>query len=634
MAICDKQKIIQVSDTWEFYDLFDRLLRVQEIPEEKISEGLCSVSLISKIRKGKRTPNKMMRDRLVARLGLADERNENFLAYEEYIKWKLRYRILNCIEEEAFEEAEKLLRHFSEDEEFHNPLEQQFYCMMQVQLLSGRAGREQEICALLEQAVRLTMPSVLDGNRAVSTLLLANQEINILLEYKKYTNPHHLTEYCAELLKYIEDADWDDDTKAKIYPKVVFYECESAFLTEPDYETLLEHCDGGIACLCTAKKMYYMWELLNVRHRIYEEWIPKLKAQGNQERAENLTSALEENAKWKHALETIYQLADMNPQMKTDCYFYRQQEMYCINDVIRRRREMFGMTKKKLSEDICSEKTVGSLERYQTKVQMSIAKVLFEKLNLSGEYQRADIVTNRPEVLEWLGEFVLATNNYEMETASKLLHNIENHISMEIPLNRQFIHLMKSKIQTKSLSSEQLFYEAKTALEYTISEDCLFQAENMYVTNGELTCLYHMAQSLGTTEMNRYFELLLRICEEWEKNEEIGLHMSMYEFLMALIASVCGRKGRLDEATDISRKVIIEDLYYKRVSQLHINFYCMIRSDIEREKLGIQKKYFHDIPTALVDCICLSEMCRKKHYETVYNKKIEEYCNRKVGCYN
>ena len=86
MTTYDKQNIIQLSDTWEFYDLFDRLLRVQEIPEEKISEGLCSVSMISRIRQGERTPNKMMRDRLVARLGLADDRNENFLGYEEYVK--------------------------------------------------------------------------------------------------------------------------------------------------------------------------------------------------------------------------------------------------------------------------------------------------------------------------------------------------------------------------------------------------------------------------------------------------------------------------------------------------------------------------------------------------------------------
>ena len=625
MAICDKQKMIQVSDTWEFYDLFDRLLCVQGIPEEKISEGLCSVSLISRIRNGERIPNKMMRDRLVARLGLADERNENFLCYEEYAKWKLRYQILQCIEEDAFAEAEKLLENFAGDEEFHNPLEQQFYCMMQVQLLSVQEGKKSEICALLERAVRLTMPAVLDGKKSVSELLLSNQEINILLEYVKQVHPEQLVKACEALLQYITNADWDDDTKAKIYPKVVYYECESAFSTDVDYAKLLEHCDGGIECLRMAKKMYYMWELLTTRERIYKEWILKLNESVNQDTIDALVLCAEENARWKHALETIYQLADMKPQMKTSCYFYMQQEMYCINDVIRRRREMFGMTKKKLSENICSEKTVGRLESYQSKVKMPIAKQLFEKLNLSGEYQRADIVTNQPEVLEWLNEFVLATNNYEMETASELLQHIENHISMEIPLNRQFIHLMKSKIQTKSLSSEQLFEEAKTALEYTIPEMCLFQAKNMYVTNGELTCLYHMAQSLGTTKMNRYFELLLQICEAWEQNEEIGLHMSMYEFLMPLTASVYGKMGDLDKADVLFCRGVKECLRYRSTNQLHLIMYCIAWNDMEREKKGIQKKYFQNIPEAFEDCISLSKMCRKNHYESAYNKKIEEY---------
>ena len=628
MITYDKQNMIQLSDTWEFYDLFDRLLCVQEVPEEKISEGLCSVSMISRIRQGERTPNKMMRDRLVARLGLADDRNENFLGYEEYVKWKLRYRILTCIEDENFAEAEKLLCHFTKDDDFNNPLEQQFYYMMQVQILQAQSGDVETIATLLEKALSLTMPSVLDGSKSLSELLLANQEINVLLEYEKYKHPEQLQERCEELLQYITNADWDADSKAKIYPKVVFYECECAFFGKPDYEKLLEHCDYGIKCLRKTEKMYYLWELLTMRERIYKDWILVLQKQRNIKKVSNLLELQEENKKWKQALETVYSLSGLQPQMKTSCYFYMQQEMYCINEVIRCRREMFGMTKKKLSEDICSEKTVGRLEKHQTKVQMPIAKLLFEKLNLSGEYQRADIVTDKPEVLEWLNEFVLAGNNYETEEALKILQNIKNHISMEIPLNKQFIHLMKSKLQSISMTSEQFFEEAKKALEYTISEQCIFQAKNLYLTNGELTCLYHMAQSFWKKGVNEYYELLLFLCTEWERNEEVGAHIGVYELLMSKIASVYGKEGDLDEADRIFKKAMLECLRYKRVNQLHLNLYCLIWLDMEREKKGIQKKEFHDIPKALESCIQLSKMCIKNYYEIVYTEKIKNYCEK------
>ena len=302
-----------------------------------------------------------------------------------------------------------------------------------------------------------------------------------------------------------------------------------------------------------------------------------------------------------------------------------QQEMYCINEVIRCRREMFGMTKKKLSEGICSEKTVGRLEKHQTKVQMPIAKLLFEKLNLSGEYQRADIVTNKPEVLEWLNEFVLAINNYETDEALKILQNIENHISMEIPLNKQFIHVMRSKLKTAPVSQELYLKECREALEYTVSEQCIFEAKNLYLTNGELTCLYHMAQSLAGKGINNYNELLLFICTEWERNGEIGSHIGVYELLMSLVATIYGRNGKLDEATVISKKIIIESLRQRRVSQLHLNVYCILRSDMEREKMGIPKKNFLNIPDALNCCIYLSKMCRKNHYEEVYMQKILQY---------
>ena len=626
MATCDKQNIIQLSDTWEFYDLFDRLLRVQEIPGEKISEGLCSVSMISRIRLGERTPNKMMRDRLVARLGLADDRNENFLGYEEYVKWKLRYRILTCIEDENFAEAEKLLCYFTKDDDFNNPLEQQFYYMMQVQLLQAQSGAEEKIAELLEKAVSLTMPSVLDRSKPLSKLLLANQEINLLLEYEKYKHPEQLQERCAEILQYIANADWDADSKAKIYPKVVFYECECAFRGQPDYEKLLEHCDYGMECLRTTEKMYYLWELLTMRERIYAEWIPILKQEGHAEKAIKLLEVQQENEKWKQALETVYSLSGLQPKMKTSCYFYMQQEMYCINEVIRCRREMFGMTKKKLSEDICSEKTVGRLEKHQTKVQMPIAKQLFEKLNLSGEYQRADIVTNKPEVLEWLNEFVLAINNYETDEALQILQNIENHISMEIPLNKQFIHVMRSKLKTAPMSKELYLKECREALEYTVSEQCIFQAKNLYLTNGELNCLYHMAQSLDAKGLNDYYKLLLFICKEWEKNGEIGSHIGIYELLMSKIASIYGREGKLEEADKMFKKAMLECLRYKRVNQLHLNLYCLVLNDIEREKMGIYKKYFYDIHKAFEHCIQLSRMCIKNHYEEVYTQKILQYC--------
>ena len=81
----------------EFCALLEQLMREQNVNMERLCEGLCSVSMLTRIRKGERTPAKMMRDRLLGRLGISDERCEHFLNPEDYARWEERYRILRHI---------------------------------------------------------------------------------------------------------------------------------------------------------------------------------------------------------------------------------------------------------------------------------------------------------------------------------------------------------------------------------------------------------------------------------------------------------------------------------------------------------------------------------------------------------
>lgn len=82
------------NDSWEYCELLKSQLQISNVSIEKLSEGLCSTSMLSRICNGERTANKMMRDRLMQRLGLADDRNENFIFREEYEKWKIRQKIV------------------------------------------------------------------------------------------------------------------------------------------------------------------------------------------------------------------------------------------------------------------------------------------------------------------------------------------------------------------------------------------------------------------------------------------------------------------------------------------------------------------------------------------------------------
>ena len=68
----------------------------------------------------------------------------------------------------------------------------------------------------------------------------------------------------------------------------------------------------------------------------------------------------------------LYTKHNVSPYMEYFCHLYWEMESYCIGDVIRIRRQMFGMTKEQLCKGICSVKTLTRMEHKQVKTQMPI----------------------------------------------------------------------------------------------------------------------------------------------------------------------------------------------------------------------------------------------------------------------
>ena len=122
----------------EFADLLKAQTKKRGVLIEALCEGLCSQSMFTRICNGERSADKLLRERLMQRLGLSDTRNESFLFRDEYEKWKLRQQILNCINREQFEQAEELLQKYKSRVSMKNNLEQQFCLVMETQILTGK----------------------------------------------------------------------------------------------------------------------------------------------------------------------------------------------------------------------------------------------------------------------------------------------------------------------------------------------------------------------------------------------------------------------------------------------------------------------------------------------------------------
>ena len=446
-----------------FTEVIKTQMENKGISKTQLCEGLCSQSMFVKICNGERGADKLLRERLLQRLGVSDTRNESSLYRDEYDAWRLRQQIVNHINREQYKLAEGLLEEYKSKAAMENKLEQQFGLVMEVQLWMAQGRGEEQIQERVERALKLTVPHI--DTKPLHQLVLSEHEMDLVLEYARYCHPERMAECCRALLEYVKQHISDEYLQAKIFPKIVYYQC-IAEREGPDRKMLLRNCNEAIACLRDTQRLYYFWELLGEREKIYEHFIKKDSAEGENTHKQVFVRMQEENALWKRTLEEMYWDCGVSPVMKSSCYLYLQKDVFCFNEIIHKRRIMLGLTRKELCEGICSEKTIIRVEMTTGKMQMPIARQVLRRLGLSGECQRVDVVASNPEALKLVKDIATYGYNREYEKEQEALEKLEKMISMEEPINRQYVKEPCAMIGYKrgEFSKETVLQRLKEAL--------------------------------------------------------------------------------------------------------------------------------------------------------------------------
>lgn len=570
MGISKKHYELQALDLWDFPTLVRKAREIQHITLEDLCKGICSFSMIGRIERGERYPDKELRDRILARLGVCSDGYENFLFQEDYLVWKRKQGIVNAIEKSNYEAAENLLKYYDEAGET-DKLGMQFSLVMRAQIMQKQNEAHERIARLCEEAVKLTVPDI--DCRAVGELCLSVQELDMILEYERYCHPERLASRCEEILTYIKSDMFDIYSYVKIYPKVVYYLYISTPEAERDWTRTLRLCNDGIEQLRTAGRMYYLWELLEIK----KEGMTKLLHQvGDSKGAitrQTLENIVKTTADWLDALDFVHNLCETHRGMESSCYLYQQKEAYCISDVIRRRRGMLGLTKKKLCEGVCSEKTIGRLEANKTKPQLAVVRRLFEKMNLSGEYQRLQVATDDVRAFTIIDEIVRCVNKRDFVSVEVLLVELEKYICMDNPINKQFkdrieIHM---NIGYRKYAKEDTIDQLKSVLEYTLPYNVALKSEEKYLTNAEVMCLLNIAVYAKEKSINSAFSVLMDLCKQLEQDDGIIEHISLWEIIMTNVANTYGSMGQYDISNAISLKTMKECIYCYRMNALVLN---------------------------------------------------------------
>ena len=587
----------------------------------------------------------------MGRLGVAPENFENMVYADEYGYWKARQEIISLIQHEKMDEADKLLEKMAVQEKLFESgdaaenidinLKLQFYMAMKAQIRCYNGAGDAELKKMYADASRLTISRMKDKGSVkefFSNRRLAVDEINLLLEYWRYVSPEIGKRFIRGAIEYIDKSLFDVLTKAKIYPKAVYYLClleiRTRLQNEKKINQLMNLVTQAIEALRNCLRAFYLCELLDIKiellrmnnkedvsywDRLIKDMEHDTLIDENYDKLYGNTDEFSAEAQYiwcrytRNVLGEIYKRCGVREDTFEYSHIYVDREVYCIEDIIRIRRKMLNMSMYKLGDGICSERTISRIERKRTRPQCSNIHKLFEKLGLSGELSQSELISSNVQAQVLLQKFRISINYKNSEDVDNILNEIEHSVSLDVPQNRQMLKRVRAWIlrDNKLITDEEFVAQIKSAMEYTLPyKVAVAKNKEKYMTIEEVSCMHDIfiTKSSNIPESQECYKSLLEMYDDRE--EDINNCLSMYEHIMRPIASYMGDCGRYDNSDEKELFILQNSLRNRRMTVAYSSMYSMLWNDQQR---GKNKMAMHrDIAycNEIKRCIVLSSFSR------------------------
>ena len=551
----------------DFAKLLKNIRTEEKVSLDQLAMGLMSASQLVKIENGERPINKNIRDRLLERLGIAKELYENLLDLCDFEEWDYKKKILSAIQNKKIEDAYRLLKEYKAHLRENDRINHQFILAMWGEVLKQEGASKEKIAECYRKAVILTIPDaekVWWEKRPLSVL-----EMNLLLE----TQTENL-KICEKAIDKLRDA-------GRTYYLVELLEIEIQILETMPEDAVTEYLEKNGTDRINAK------ELMSMIKKLYAE----------------------------------YEV----PAYIQDCtYFYQQKWIFSMKDVLRTRREMFGLTQEQLCEGICSVKSLRRAEKGQTDMQREILKKLLNRLGLSGQMQWSRLITSDREVIRMAEELADYINDRKFSVASKQLESLKSRIDLDIPQNKQYFLEKQALLEFEQgkVTREEFVKMEKEALECTLRAENLYRKENVYLTEREIICISNSWKGMEEKEKRESINLILRLYDNYALNNGLSQAISVYEIVTEAAVNELGNNGEHVRAEEIDRKSIKASLSCRRVWDIHYKIYDILWNEKKLMKKSGKRVSNNRMNTELKRCIIMSHYVKRYFYENVYKEKL------------
>ncbi|MDR2590426.1 MAG: helix-turn-helix domain-containing protein [Oscillospiraceae bacterium] len=218
----------------------------QGMSQEKLADGICSVSTLSRIENSHHSPGRATYEALMERLGVDSNVFPLFQSEQEVEAFRLKHKVVKEIFNGNFDEVGKLLDRYEKIPNLER-VHKQYIQYVRAILFRQKDGSNDEVLIKLENVAKMSMKDYSANNILYQVLFI--DEIHILnslsIAYTKVNRVEDGIELLYALKNYIERKVVDDDGISPLYTTIL-YNLTKFIGLQGKYKEVIDICDIGI----------------------------------------------------------------------------------------------------------------------------------------------------------------------------------------------------------------------------------------------------------------------------------------------------------------------------------------------------------------------------------------------------
>ena len=227
--------------------------------------------------------------------------------------------------------------------------------------------------------------------------------------------------------------------------------------------------------------------------------------------------------------------------------------VFSIGEVIKKRRNLLGISQEELAFGICSVPTLSRIENGERVPNKANFDALMQRMGQSGEMYDAYIGDNDLEIHEKKFYIRQAIMCGSLENAKVLLEDLKKITQKSDTLSKQFIEYMEVLTESVEINSELHIKKLENAIKMTVPNYGQVKLCNCLLTFDDITIINNIANAYGNIKnyrkaINLFYELKEYIDTKYINSEEI---IRTYPLLLYNLSKWLGLEGRYDECIEV-----------------------------------------------------------------------------------